>query len=141
MDGVITSGVWQLCPVKPKDRRHVGQRYNALLDRLAGLGYNGNKPDLIAYEQAHHRGGAATEYHYGIITHLQSWADRLGGVDLLPVHSATVKKLGYGHGRATKDAMLQAARDRWPEANIIDDNEADARFIALAAAVKSGGVA
>lgn len=89
-------------------------------------------PDLVAYEQAHFRGGAATEICVGLQTRAQEVAAEWG-VESAPVPTSTLKKWATGVGRAEKSAMIAwaAARiGRQPE----DDNEADAIAVGLWAA-------
>lgn len=82
-------------------------------------------PDLkiFCYEQAHHRGGAATQCGVGLVTVVLEFAAK-SGIELMPVHSATLKKWATGNGRAGKPDMIKAAVRRGY--NPIDDNEADA---------------
>ena len=89
---------------------------NQMLQLLGGI-------DLIAYEQAHHRGGAATACCVGLVTEVLAFAAE-HGIETLPVHTGSLKKRSTGSGRANKDRMFKAARERgWsPE----DHNEADA---------------
>ncbi len=98
---------------------------------LSEFGYP-TRPDLIAYEQAHFRGGAATEICVGLQTRAQEVAAEWG-VESAPVPTSTLKKWATGVGRAEKPAMIAwaAARiGRQPE----DDNEADAIAVGLWAA-------
>lgn len=84
-------------------------------------------PNLIAYEQAHHRGGAATQVAYGFTTRIEEFAASQGA-EYVAVHTATLKKFMTGHGRADKAAMERAALKRWaldPELPITE-HEADA---------------
>jgi len=84
-------------------------------------------PALIVYEQAHHRGGAATEVAAGFATHLQSFVAR-NGIEITTVHTGTIKKFATGRGNASKSQMMEAYHDTFgklPE----DDNEADAKWI------------
>ena len=86
----------------------------------------GGKIDIIAYEQAHHRGGNATSVCVGLVTEVQAFAAE-HNIELMPVHTATLKKFATGNGRAGKPAMIQAASERgW---NPRDDNEADAALL------------
>jgi Holliday junction resolvasome RuvABC endonuclease subunit len=88
---------------------------------------NGFRPDLIAYEQAHHRGGAATELCVGFATRAQEIAAEVG-IESAPVHTGTLKKYTTGKGNAGKKEMIKAAfliLGREPQ----DDNEADAVLI------------
>ncbi|MGH7731553.1 MAG: hypothetical protein ACRENJ_09940, partial [Candidatus Eiseniibacteriota bacterium] len=79
--------------------------------------------ELIVYEAAHHRGGAATEIAAGLTTRVQEFcAGR--GLEHASVHTATLKKWTTGKGNADKVAMLEAVARRWKPCE--DDNEADA---------------
>ncbi len=82
--------------------------------------------DICCYEQAHHRGGAATACCVGLVTVVQSFAAKKG-IELMPVHTASLKKFATGSGRANKQDMIAAAKARgWQPA---DDNEADAQLL------------
>ncbi len=82
--------------------------------------------ELIVYEQAHHRGGAATACCVGLVTEVQAFAAE-HNIELMPVHTATLKKWATGNGRANKADMIQEAEARgW---NPQDDNEADAQLL------------
>ena len=85
----------------------------------------GQHLELIVYEQPHHRGGHATEVAHGFSTRLQEHAAATAGCECVSVHTATLKKRTTGNGRASKDDMIAAARDRWKH-EPADDNEADA---------------
>lgn len=82
--------------------------------------------NVIAYEQAHHRGGAATAVGVGFTTCIDQFAAH-AKIETMPVHTATIKKHATGRGNADKQAMIAAARGRgW---SVTDDNVADALFI------------
>lgn len=90
------------------------------------------RPDLVAYEQAHFRGGAATEICVGLQTRAQEQAAEWG-VESAPVATGTLKRWATGKGSADKTAMISwaaAQMGREPE----DDNEADAVAVGLWAA-------
>ena len=90
--------------------------------RTAGAG-------LLAYEQAHYRGGAATEVCVGLVTHAMGAAAELG-IESMPIHTATLKLWATGSGKSKKPEMINAAMvksGRQPQ----DDNEADAILLAL----------
>lgn len=82
---------------------------------------------LVVYEQAHHRGGAATMVGVGMVTRIQEECD-IRELKYTPIHSATLKKFATGSGRASKESMLSRAREEWG-VHVIDDNEADALFL------------
>jgi hypothetical protein len=85
---------------------------------------------LIAYEAAHHRGGAATEIANGFTTRVQEHCARWQ-FNHVSVHSATLKKWVSGNGRASKDAIAEAVQRRgWlpagSHASALTDDELDA---------------
>lgn len=97
--------------------------------------------DVIAYERAHHRGGAATAVCAGFAAVMQEVAADLG-IELLPVHTRTLKKHATGMGNASKHDMIAAAMNRWGISDIngpIDDDEADALCV-LSWALEECGV-
>jgi len=98
-------------------------RCNAWLEEV----YELIKPlDVFIYEQAHHRGGAATACCVGLVTVVQTFAAK-HSIELMPVHTATLKKFATGSGRANKKDMIRAAQNMgWDP---IDDNEADAELL------------
>lgn len=99
-------------------------RFRAWLREMHEL-TNGSM-DVIVYEQAHHRGGAATACCVGLITEIKAFAAE-NEVELMPVHTATFKKFATGSGRANKMQMVVAARGLgWTSE---DDNEADAQLL------------
>lgn len=84
--------------------------------------------NLVVYERAHYRGGAATEVCVGLTGHLQGVCAELG-IDYTSVPTLTLKKASTGSGRADKNLMINAAAKltgRAPQ----DDNEADAVMLA-----------
>lgn len=83
------------------------------------------EPDMIGYEQAHFRGGAATELLLGFTTRLTEIAATLG-IDCASLHSSTIKKFATDDGKAKKGAVVEAMKNMYPEITIIDDNHADA---------------
>lgn len=93
---------------------------------------------LVVFEQAHHRGGAATEIGVGFTTRCQEFAAEYGA-ECVAIHSATAKKFGAGTGRADKPMMIAAAKRLWPTTNPADDNEADALVILSLALRDYGG--
>lgn len=82
--------------------------------------------DVIAYEQAHHRGGAATHVAHSLISCVEQVAAERG-IEVTSRHTATIKKHALGKGRGDKDAMIAAGKERgWKCA---DDNECDALWL------------
>ena len=134
-DRIVASGVWNLAPRRGDSP---GVRYLKLRSRLTDVKDRWPELELVAVEQAHHRGGAATEYAIGILTHVQSWCAEVG-VEHLVIHGSHAKRIATGHGNADKAAMIAAALERWPGWTPETDDEADSRWIAEAAVQELGG--
>ncbi len=81
--------------------------------------------NIIGYEQAHHRGGAATHVAHSLISVVEAVAAERK-LQLTNRHTATIKKHALGTGRGDKGQMVQAACTKWPEKKLSDDNECDA---------------
>lgn len=92
----------------------------------------GTHPDLVAYEQAHFRGGAATEICVGLQTRAQEIAAQWN-VESVPVPTGTLKRWATGKGSADKKVMIDWAFKKLGR-QPIDDNEADALAVGLWAA-------
>ena len=128
--GIVESGVQDFAL---KRGESVGVRFFMFRSWLIKMIQN-MKPDLVIYEQAHHRGGAATNLLVGMTTRIQETCEIMN-VEYTMIHSMTLKKFAMGKGNASKEAMLEEARDRWG-VHVFDDNEADALFMAQWATVE-----
>jgi Holliday junction resolvasome RuvABC endonuclease subunit len=95
-------------------------RFRAWLREMHELA---NKIDVVVYEQAHHRGGAATQLCVGMVTDVLAWAADIGA-ETMPIHTGALKKFATGKGNAGKSEMVKAARGRGYDPE--DDNAADA---------------
>ena len=89
-------------------------------------------PDVVSYERAHFRGGAATEICVGLQTHAQSFAAKYN-IEITSYHTSIIKKAIVGNGRASKDDVIAAIKERYNLKSVKDDNEADAIAIATSA--------
>ena len=83
--------------------------------------------DVIAYEQAHHRGGAATHVAHSLIGIVEKVAAERK-IELTNRHSKTIKKYATGNGNASKEKMMEAGRKAFCQ-DFIDDNECDACWL------------
>jgi len=133
VDGrVVESGVADFTKKRGEGNGWLFLRFRGWLEGLLDI----CGPDVIAYERAHYRGGAATEVCVGLQTRVQELAEARG-TPLAPVTTSELKKFATGNGRASKADMIAAARrhlGRKPES----DDEADAVMIALWAAGQMG---
>jgi Holliday junction resolvasome RuvABC endonuclease subunit len=93
-----------------------------------GKDYDESLPGLIVYEQAHHRGGHATELAVGLVTDVLAEAARYN-LEHMPVHTGSLKKWATDKGNASKAEMIEKAKKLYPSIEIIDDNHADALLL------------
>lgn len=130
-DIIIASGVWDLAT-----RRH--ESSGMKLIRLRGLlttVIRSEKIGLVAYETAiMGKPGRTAAVVSG--SELQA-AIKMTCEELQVAYVGfappEVKRFATGKGNANKAAMLGAAAARWPGYTFVDDNEVDARWIALLA--------
>lgn len=71
--------------------------------------------DLVRFERAHHRGGAATELCVGFTTRVMSWAAK-HGAEYEGVPTGTWKKQVVGKGNADKEECRAAVIVAWNDA-------------------------
>lgn len=120
------SGTWDLSVRRDESGGMRLVRLRAKLGKIqASMGV-----DLLVYEAARHAGpkmqGALVVQSelQGVI---KLWCEE-NLIQYRGYSPSEIKKHATGKGNAKKDAMLTAAKLRWPEFSG-DDNEADARFL------------
>ena len=121
------SGTWNLSirPGLPSGKRLV--KLWAKLNEAAAV----HGVDLIVFEEVRYIG---TGYARALIVQLELqgalklWCE-LRDVPFRAVGAPEVKKHATQKGNAKKEQMVAAARRRWPDKDITDDNEADALWI------------
>jgi hypothetical protein len=84
----------------------------------------------LAFEVAHHRGGAATRLGVGWQATVLHFAARYQLPDPIGVPTMTLKKLATGSGKSDKRYMIAEATKHLGRAPV-DDNEADAVCLAM----------
>lgn len=119
-DTKTESGSWKLKNTKP------GERYDDLR-KLLDRKHRKFKLKYIAYEHVMaHKGSVASHVYGGFLATLETWCMK-HKVKLIPCAVGSIKKHATGNGRAKKEDMKTAARERgWDP---VDDNEADALWI------------
>ena len=122
VDGHVTSGVRRLAGTRAVRARVLRNWRTEFIP--AGTIAGG----VVAYEKPHFRGYAATLSACALVVALEERAETLG-LQVIAVHTATLKKHATGSGRATKEGMIAAARNRWPRFDPETDDEADARHV------------
>jgi len=139
LDGLFDSGTVSLEVGRDESKGLRTMRLGNFLARVNAL--CGSGLDLIVFEQAHHRGGAATAVAERFVGKLLEFC-ALEGIEHKPVHTATLKKWATGKGNAGKPEMVAEAKRRHPDVEIVDDNQADALLLldyALAELVPAAG--
>ena len=123
-DGHIESGMQDFTKRRGES---MGMNNGVMFYRFRGWLNNTFKDsglDIIVYEQAHHRGGAATEICVNLTGRAQEFAAEIGA-EYMAVHTASIKKFITGHGKADKELIKD-----WFVRKIgrppVDDNESDA---------------
>jgi hypothetical protein len=131
---VLESGVQDFAKKRGESNGGMFLRFRKWLEAtmLGGFG-PGPRPIInpIVYEQAHHRGGAATEICVNLTGRVQEVA-AYHNIEVVTYHTATLKKWATGKGRGDKDVMIKAAEKRAGK-KVEDDNEADAILLGLMA--------
>jgi len=117
------SGVWDLSVGRHEGG---GMRFiklrNYLIKACEGV-------ELVVYEEVRrHLGTDAAQVYGGIVAIIQEHCE-LKEIPYLGVPVGTIKKFATGLGNSNKEAMLAAARERWPEVNIVSDDQADALWL------------
>lgn len=133
LDGseLVSSGVWNLSVRKGEGE---GRRYLRMSLNVQHLlsGFS-RVPGVTAlgYEKvARHAGTIAAKVYHGIVAAAMIECE-LADVPYYGMPVGTVKKIATGNGRASKEAMVAAFRQRFSR-EPIDHNEADAAAVALA---------
>ena len=132
--GAYLSGVWDLGA-----RRHEGggMRFLRLRSYLTEA-LDCTSIGMVAYEEVRRHLGTDAAHIYGGIVAVITGECESRGIPYCGVPVAAVKKLAASHGNASKQEMVAAALARWPGWAPESDDEADARWIAEAAAAELG---
>lgn len=121
------SGTWDLSIRRDESK---GMRLIRLRGKLSEV-KRAAGVDLVVYEAARHA-GKKMQGALVVQAELQGviclWCED-NGVEYRGYSPAEIKRHATGKGNANKDAMVQAAKLRWPEKCIGSDNTADALWI------------
>lgn len=119
------SGVWDL---RVRSDESNGMRLLRLQSKLEEVRTTSGV-DLVVFE-------ASRNLRYGhavrVVTQLQGVIELWCQSHDIPYRGyspAEIKRFAVGRGKADKKEMVAAARARWPEYEIIDDNQADALWV------------
>lgn len=133
-NGNIEAGVWHL---KPNGFSNMGSAMLLLGENLTRL-IERTQPGLVAFEEVRMHQGVDAAHWYGAIMGKILEVCEATKTPCRGIHYAKVKITACGKGSANKAAMVEAAKARWPNVAITDDNQADAMWIAETAAAGLG---
>ncbi|HDY87564.1 MAG TPA: hypothetical protein ENH82_05530 [bacterium] len=145
INGQVESGVQDFTKKRGESNGMLYVRFNAWLEEMGSIAltdiYTGENVlgvffDLIIYEQAHMRGGYATELLHGLQTRVQEFAVKIGA-EYTTIHTGTLKKYITGKGNASKKDMCDWFLEKMRR-KPIDDNEADAMALLMYAKTELG---
>ncbi len=121
---VIESGVEDFSKQRGEGNGMLFLKFRTWIGQILDIGGGKERIGMVIYEQAHHRGGYATELCVNLTGRIQEESEKTG-VPYATVHTSTLKKWATGKGNAGKAEMIEAAK-RLLGRKPIDDNEADA---------------
>lgn len=124
INGKIESGMQDFSKRRGESNGILFMRFNKWLRELKNLC---GSIDVVAYEQAHNRGGYATEIGNGLTTRVEEFAVEIGA-EYMSVHTGTLKKFITGSGKGDK-ALIVAWFKRKTGRMPVSDDESDALAI------------
>ena len=116
----LESGTWDLSPRRFEGG---GMRFVKLRNYLIKAC---EEVDMVVFEEVRgHKGTDAAHVYGGIVAIITEHCE-LKEIPYSGIPVGTIKKYATGLGNANKEAMLKAAKERWPDIDLVDDNQADA---------------
>lgn len=118
------SGVWD---IKRKQDESSGMKLIRFRAKLKEI-FSEMEPDIIVFERLqgkHVRSLCVQAEMHGI---MKAFCND-HGIEYKAYSAGEIKKHATGKGNANKEDMTQAARLKWPNIDIIDDNQADALWL------------
>lgn len=124
--GNLVSGTWDM---SPKRGDSGGIRFLRFERNMNNLYEETGEPGLVAFEIVHaHKGTIAAQVYGGFMGILQRWCEVMH-IPYAGIPVSDVKKRACGKGNSPKKLVEAAARQKWPEQMIVDDNQADALWL------------
>lgn len=114
------SGVWNLAPRRFEGS---GMRFVTFRQHLRKILEGVN---LVYFEEVRKHMGVDAAHVYGGLMAVLTEECEVRKIPYQGIPVGTIKRAATGKGNAPKDVMVAAAKQKWPELVIIDDNHADA---------------
>lgn len=125
-----TSGVFDLSIRRDESG---GMRLIRFKAKLKEIYYSDPPIDLVVFEAARHAGSkmqGALVFQAELQAIIKLFCNENDPIiEYRGYSSKEIKKHATGNGNANKEKMLEAAKNRWPNKEIIDHNEADALWL------------
>ena len=123
--GIVTSGTISF---KAKGKEGKGFRFMKFQSWLWEI-ISVEKPDRVFFEDVKNHAGVLAAHAYGGYLAMMQAALDSRGITYRGIGVGQIKKVATGKGNASKDEMVEAAKARWPDQDITDNNVADALWI------------
>ncbi len=124
-DGVITSGTFSNAN---KRFEGGGMRYLRFRQQITEMILL-TKPNVVFFEEVRRHLSTDSAHVYGGMMAMLTSVCEEHAIPYKGIPVGTIKKFATGKGNANKEAMLKAAKDKFTDQNIFDDNQADALWI------------
>lgn len=118
------SGVWDLRPNRGESEGMRVVRFKAKVREVMDL----EGIELVVYERPAGRFKSSIMVSSEMVGVLKDLCIERG-VELACYSAGEIKKHATGKGNANKDLMIESARSKWPDVDILDDNHADALWL------------
>ena len=124
-DKITASGTWNL-----KGGRYEGggMRFVRLRKYIDEVHKAVTLERVVFEEVRRHMGTDAAHIYGGIVAVITAFCEE----ETIPYEGipvGTIKKFATGKGNSNKEVMMEAARKKWPDLPLVDDNHADALWI------------
>lgn len=124
-DGIITSGTFSNANKRFEGGGMRFLRFGQQVTEMITL----VKPEVVFYEEVRRHLSTDSAHVYGGMMAVLTAACEEAKIPYKGIPVGTIKKFATGKGNANKDAMLKAAKERFTDQNIFDENQADALWI------------
>lgn len=118
------SGVWDLTPKRDESK---GMRLIRFRSKLAEM-HQTIPIEVLVFERSagFHKSSLIVQAElHGVLKHFCEEQ----GIEYRAYSAGEIKKHATGKGNAKKDKMVLAAKEKFPDIDIVDDNHADALFL------------
>lgn len=124
-NNVITSGSINF---KPSRFDSVGMKFHKFRKWLSEKLIE-DKPQIVVFEEIHRHLSTASAHSFGGFLAILQECCVEKEIEYKGFGVGTIKKTGTGSGAAKKWQMIATAKEKFPDQQIVDDNQADALWL------------